>query len=81
MAFRLTSEPSNALQQFDRLPDLAHVRQPVVQALFACSAASVWRGVHAGRIPRPRKLSPRITTWNVGELRAALNATREGEVR
>ena len=61
-----------ALAMFDQLPDSASVRQPVVQALYACSAASVWRGVHAGRIPKPRKLSPRTTCWNVGELRQSL---------
>ena len=63
-----------ALQNFDDLPDSAYVRLPVVQALFACSSASAWRGVKAGRIPVPKKLSPNITAWNVGELRAALNA-------
>jgi predicted DNA-binding transcriptional regulator AlpA len=63
-----------ALHYFDQLPDSANVRQPVVQALYACSSASVWRGIHAGRIPKPRKLSPRTTCWNVGELRAALAA-------
>lgn len=64
----------DALKNFDFLPDSASVRQPIVQALYACSAASVWRGVHAGRIPKPRKLSPRTTCWNVGELRQALAA-------
>lgn len=63
-----------ALKNFDSLPDSASVRQPVVESLYACSSASVWRGVHAGRIPKPRKLSPRTTCWNVGELRAALAA-------
>jgi len=63
-----------ALKNFDSLPDSASVRQPVVQALYACSSASVWRGVKTGRIPKPRKLSPRTTCWNVGELRAALAA-------
>lgn len=67
---------SDALKFFDVLPDSASVRQPVVQALYACSAASVWRGVKAGRIPKPRKLSPRTTCWNVGELRQALIAVR-----
>ena len=64
-----------ALKNFDQLPNTANVRQPVVQALYACSSASVWRGVNAGRIPKPRKLSPRTTCWNVGELRAALAIT------
>ncbi len=62
-----------ALKNFEQLPATANVRQPVVQALYACSAASIWRGVNAGRIPKPRKLSPRTTCWNVGELRTALN--------
>lgn len=64
-----------ALKLFDQLPNAANVRQPVVQALYACSPSSVWRGVAAGRIPKPRKLSPRTTCWNVGELRQALEIT------
>lgn len=67
---------SDALKNFDFLPDSASVRQPVVEALYACSPASVWRGVKAGRIPKPRKLSPRTTCWNVGELRQALTTTK-----
>ena len=70
---RLTSLPS-ALINFDSLPDSAYVRLPVVEALFACSSASVWRGVAASRIPKPKKLSPKTTCWNVGDLRAALAA-------
>lgn len=60
------------LELFDQLPDSANVRQPTVEGLFSCSSASVWRGVKSGRIPAPQKLSPRITTWNVGELRRVL---------
>lgn len=67
-----SQEIPEALKNFDQLPNTANVRQPVVQALYACSSASVWRGVNAGRIPKPRKLSPRTTCWNVGELRTAL---------
>lgn len=70
---------SEALKHFDQLPNSASVRQPVVQALYACSRASVWRGVNAGRIPKPRKLSPRTTCWNVGELRQALAIAGNGE--
>ncbi len=61
-----------ALRDFDELPDSAHVRLPVVKALYACSAASVWRGVKNAIIPKPHKLSPRTTCWNVGELKKAL---------
>jgi predicted DNA-binding transcriptional regulator AlpA len=64
----------DALKNFDSLPDSANVRQPVVQALYGCSAATVWRMVNRGTLPAPRKLSQRITAWNVGELRKALAA-------
>lgn len=61
------------LYDFDSLPDSANVRLPVVMQIYGVSAASIWRGVKAGTIPRPRKLTPRTTTWLVGELRRALS--------
>ena len=61
-----------ALRDFDQLPDCARVRLPVVKALYACSPATVWRGVKEGRIPKPHKLSPRTTCWLVRDLRLAL---------
>lgn len=63
----------DGLRDFDMLPDTAHVRRSVVEALWACSTATVWRGVKAGRIPAPRKLSPGVNGWQVGELRRALS--------
>ena len=62
----------DALRNFDVLPDSAHVRQPVVEALFSCSSATVWRWVKEGRIPEPYKLSDHLTAWNVGELRGVI---------
>lgn len=62
----------SALQNFDHLPDAAHVRLPVVGALYGCSEATVWRRVKDGGIPQPKKLSARVTGWNVGTLRKAL---------
>jgi len=61
-----------ALAKFDSLPDAAHVRLPVVLALYACSRATAWRHVKAGLIPAPVKFSERITAWNVGVLRKHL---------
>ena len=61
----------DTLRHFDFLPNAAHVRQPIVERLFACSSATVWRRVKDGRIPKPRKLSDRVTDWNVGALRRA----------
>jgi len=77
----IKTDVSDALRNFDSLPDSANVRQPVVEALYACSPSSVWRGVKALRIPAPRKLSPRTTAWNVGELRVALARTNQPGAR
>ena len=65
------------LKDFDNLPDSAHVRLPTVTALFACSPATIWRGVRAGRIPKPIKHFERASAWKVGELRAALQGERK----
>ncbi len=62
---------SGALKNFNSLPDAAHVRQPVVEALFACSPATVWRMVKRGTL-KPKKLSERVTAFNVGDLRKTL---------
>jgi predicted DNA-binding transcriptional regulator AlpA len=60
-----------ALAGFDSLPDCAHVRLPVVAALFACSTATVWRRCKTGALPPPVKFGG-TTAWNVGSLRAVL---------
>jgi predicted DNA-binding transcriptional regulator AlpA len=62
----------DALKNFDSLPDSAHVRQPVVEALFGYSASTVWRRVKSGHIPKPEKMGPRTSAWNVGKLRRVL---------
>lgn len=61
----------DALRNFDQLPDSANVRLPVVMALFGCSSATVWRMAQRNEL-KPRKLSQRVTGFNVGELRQAL---------
>lgn len=68
-----------ALTMFDALPDTAHVRLPVVLALYACSRATVWRHVKAGIIPKPIKFSTRITAWQVGALRKNLLGIKNPE--
>ncbi|PTU32402.1 helix-turn-helix transcriptional regulator [Stenotrophobium rhamnosiphilum] len=71
------SHSSDLLQFFDQLPDSAYVRQPVVQALFGISHATVWRWCNSGHLPKPIKPGPRVTAWNVGALRATQTALRE----
>ena len=57
-----------ALEDFDRLPDAADVRLPVVAALHGISNVTVWRWSRSGQLPAPHRRGG-ITAWNVGELR------------
>ncbi|WP_333983724.1 helix-turn-helix domain-containing protein [Burkholderia gladioli] len=60
-----------ALQQFDQLPDAAHVDVRTVAGLFGISVPTVWRHTRSGKLPAPRKIGS-STRWNVAELRASL---------
>lgn len=71
---KLAKPIPEALKNFDQLPDSAYIRLPVLKCLYAISAASCWRGVKNGTIPKPVKLTERCTAWNVGLVRAALAA-------
>jgi predicted DNA-binding transcriptional regulator AlpA len=68
----LTQDIPIDLQQFDQLPNSAYIRLPVLKRLYSISAASCWRGVKNGTIPKPIKLTERTTGWNVGLVRADL---------
>lgn len=64
-----------SLQDFDRLPDSASVRLPVVAALFGISPPTVWRWSARGDLPKPQKFG-RVTGWNVGQLRERIASSR-----
>ena len=72
MATRPTPAIPPELENYDLLPDSAHVRLPVVAGLLGCSKSTIWRNVRAGNLPQPVKLTPSVTGWRVGDLRAAL---------
>lgn len=59
----------SALSQFDELPASAHVRLPVVSALFGISTATVWRWSKSGHLPAPVHING-VTMWNVAALRS-----------
>lgn len=68
-----TDKPiSSTVIQFDTLPEAAFIDARTVCALLMCGNTSLWRHVHAGRLPAPKKFG-RSSRWNVGELRRALN--------
>ena len=63
---------------FDVLPGSAFVRISVLVAILGCSKATIWRWVKASKFPSPKKLGPRITVWNVAEIRKVLAACMSG---
>jgi predicted DNA-binding transcriptional regulator AlpA len=75
-AKQVNTRVESSLLKFDTLPAAAHVKVPVVAALYGIGPASVWRWSKSGHLPKPVKLGPQATAWNVGELRAHLAARR-----
>lgn len=67
----MTTRADKALQDFDKLPDAAHVRVPVVAALHGVSTVTVWRWARQGRLPAPLRRGG-VTAWRVGDLRIAM---------
>ena len=68
---------------FDDLSDSAYIRESqLVQSTkrpnnpvpLPFSAPTLWRKVKAGTFPKPKKLSERVTAWQVGEVRAWLQS-------
>ena len=48
------------------------LRLPQVLALIPVGKSSWWRGVKAGRYPRPVKIAPRTTAWRAQDIAALL---------
>lgn len=74
MKSELTQEIPEAFRQFDETPSSGFIRLPIVMRLYGVSAATIWRGVKNGTIPKPSKLSERCTAWSVRAIRADLAA-------
>lgn len=64
---------------FDELPNSAYVADRTIATHLGITRPTVWRWSGEGRLPKPVKLGPNITRWQVGPLRAAL-AKLAGEV-
>jgi predicted DNA-binding transcriptional regulator AlpA len=65
-------QTSSPIEAFDKYPNSAGVRLPTVTAVLACSNATVWRLAKSG-VLKSVKVSPRVTVFNVGSIRAVLN--------
>lgn len=73
-ATQVSNTIPDALANFDVMPNAAFIRLPVVASVYGYSKATVWRNVKKGTMPSPKKLSERVTAWNVGEIKADLAA-------
>lgn len=51
------------------IPTEGFVRLPQVLMMFPVSRTNLWRMVKSGAFPRPKKIGPRTTVWDVQELR------------
>lgn len=58
-----------AVENFDQLPDKAHVRVNACAQLMGISIATFWRLVSSGKL-KTHKLTERTTTVTAGDLRA-----------
>jgi predicted DNA-binding transcriptional regulator AlpA len=54
------------------LVDEATFRQIIGGVNTPISRATLWRGVNAGRYPKPLKIAAGINRWRVGEARAVI---------
>lgn len=64
---------------FDNLPATGFIRQAqLIPDVVPFSSATLWRKCKSGQFPKPVKLSERVTAWNVGDVRAFLEAQKEG---
>lgn len=50
-------------------PSEGFIRLPQVLLMFPVSRTNLWRLVKSGTFPKPKKIGPRTSVWDIGELR------------
>lgn len=63
------------MQSYVRLSQLAST--PQKPGMLPISPATIWRKVAADQFPKPIKLGPKLTAWDVAEVQAWLTAQKE----
>jgi prophage regulatory protein len=66
-----------------QLPEVGYVRLPQIignpkkniPPLIPVSASTWWSGVRSGRFPKPVKLGPRITAWQISSIKQLIEST------
>lgn len=59
---------------FLRLPQIIGDTKRGIPAVIPVSKSAWWEGCKTGRYPKPVKLGPRTTAWNVADIRALIEA-------
>jgi len=63
------------MQSYVRLSQLATT--PKKQGLLPISPATIWRKVANDQFPKPIKLGPKLTAWDMSEVESWLAAQKE----
>ena len=88
IAFSIPAQVNIYHSVFDSLPDSAFIREsqlvqsarhPGNMAPWPFSAPTYWRKIKSGLLPKPFKLSERVSVQNVGECRAITAAWVAGK--
>lgn len=57
----------------DGLPETGFVRvRQIIEGPIPVGKSTWWEGVKSGRFPKPVKISPGITAWDVNDIRALI---------
>ena len=59
---------------FLRLPQIIGDTKRGIPAVIPVSKSTWWEGCKTGKFPKPIKLGPRTTAWNVADIRALIEA-------
>lgn len=59
---------------FLRLPQIIGDTKRGIPAIIPVSKSAWWAGVKTGRFPKPVKLGPRTTAWNVSQILALIKS-------
>lgn len=59
---------------FLRLPQIIGDSKRGIPAVIPVSKSTWWEGCKTGKFPKPVKLGPRTTAWNVADIRALIEA-------
>lgn len=51
------------------------IRLPEVMRLIGIQRSTVWAWVKQGKLPKPRKLSPKLSVWQYSEIVAYMNGS------